>query len=94
MRKEQWFEDDGKIIRQKTTDPTAALESAKELRLNYENTFAEDIRHIGRIDMHVLEMWLKEAGVALSDRAAVSEVIKRKMASNEFAGFRVAGGTL
>ncbi len=95
MRKEQFFTDGDKLIRQKTTDPTAALESAAQLRSAYQdgNHFAEDHRHIGRIDSHVLEMWMKEAGITLDDREAVGELIKRKMLSNEFSGFRISEGT-
>ncbi len=93
--KEQWSTDEDKIIRQKTTDPNPAIKSAKQLRDAYQegNHFAEDTRHIGRIDQHVLEMWMKEAGVTLDDRDAMAELIKRKMMDGDFAAFRVSEGS-
>lgn len=52
-----------------------------------------DNRLVGRIPMHILSQWLKEAGVDWSDRGAAQEVIKRKMLSGDFAKFRVWEGT-
>ena len=52
-----------------------------------------DNRLVGRIPMHILSQWLKEAGVDWSDHGAAQEVIKRKMLSGDFAKFRVWEGT-
>lgn len=93
MKKEKWFADGSKIIRQKTTDPTPALNSAAELRSNDMTTFGKDNWHVARIDAHVLEGWMKEAGISLHDRDAVKELIRKKLLSSENAGFRVHQGT-
>lgn len=47
---------------------------------------------VGRVPMHLIKTWLKEAGVAWDDPAA-GDVIKRKMLSGEFDKFRVWEGT-
>jgi len=95
MRKEKIFADDGKIIRQKTTDPTPVIESAKALRSNDKTTAfgGRDSWHVGRIDAHVLEMWVKEAGLRFDDREAVADLIKRKLLDGDNAAFRVHEGT-
>ena len=93
MKKEQWFTDGSKVIRQKTTDPTAALDSAAELRSNGLTSFGKDNWHVGRIDRHVLEVWMKEAGLRMDDREAVADLIKRKLLDGDNAAFRVHQGT-
>lgn len=92
MKKEEWFTDDGKIIRKKTTDPTAALDRAALLRSNNMTGFGENW-HVGSIDMHVLEAWMKEDGITFDDRPAVQECIRKRLLSNEFNKFRVHEGT-
>lgn len=52
-----------------------------------------DKRLVGRIPMHIMTQWLKEAGVDWSDHSAAQEVIKRKMLSGDFNKFRVWEGT-
>jgi len=52
-----------------------------------------DNRLVGRIPLHILSQWLKEAGVDWSDHGAAQEVIKRKILSGDFAKFRVWEGT-
>ena len=51
-----------------------------------------DKRLVGRIPMHIMSQWLKEAGVDWSDHGAAQEVIKRKMLSGDFNKFRVWEG--
>jgi hypothetical protein len=41
----------------------------------------------------MLNIWLKEAGVAWTDTQAVKDVIKRKLMSNEFKSLRVWEGS-
>jgi nucleoside permease NupC len=43
--------------------------------------------------MGLLGMWLKEAGVSWDDTAAVKDVLKRKLMSNEFSALRVWEGS-
>lgn len=94
MRKERLFKQDGKIIFHKQTDPTLALESVKLARHISESgeTPMADSWHVGRIDAHVLEMWLKEAGVKFHERDKVREVIRRKLLDGDNAAFRVKDG--
>lgn len=92
MRQDKIFTQDGKLILQKTTDPTAALESVKVAREAPASPMS-DSWHIGRIDAHVLEKWLQDAGVKFSDRSAVREVIRKRLMDGDNANFRVKGGT-
>jgi hypothetical protein len=93
--KEKWFTDDGKVIRQKTTDPNPALDSAKALRSNDKTTMfgGKESWHVARVDAHVLEQWVKEAGLRFDDREAVRDLIKRKLLDGDNAAFRVHEGT-
>jgi nucleoside permease NupC len=43
--------------------------------------------------MGLLSVWLKEAGVSWTDTQAVKDVLKRKLASNEFSALRVWEGS-
>lgn len=52
-----------------------------------------DNRLVGRIPLHMVAQWLKEAGVRWDDAAAKQDVIKKKIMSGEFAKFRVWDGT-
>lgn len=92
MRKERLFKQDGKLVFHKQTDPTAALESAKMARAAPGAPMA-DTWHVGRIDAHVLEMWLQEAGVKFHDKEAVRNVIRKKLLDGENAAFRVKEGS-
>jgi hypothetical protein len=85
------FEDD-KIVIKKTHDATVALKDAAHAREVTQNAFASDYKHVGNIDMAMLNIWLKEAGVSWNDTQAVKDVIKRKLMSNEFSNLRVWEG--
>lgn len=93
MKKEKWYTDGKKLIRQKTTDPTAALESAAELRSNGLTHFGNENWHVGRIDAHVFEKWVKEAGLSFSDRDAIKDLIRKKLLDPDNRAFRVHQGT-
>jgi hypothetical protein len=69
------------------------LEDAKHARETTENAFGSDYKHVGNVDMGLLGMWLKEAGVSWDDTAAVKDVLKRKLMSNEFSALRVWEGS-
>jgi len=86
------FEDD-KLIIKKTHDATVAMKDAAHAREVTDNSFGSDYKHIGNVDMAMLNNWLKEAGVAWTDTPAVKEVLKKKLMSNEFSGLRVWEGT-
>jgi len=68
------------------------LKDAQQARELSPNAFASDYKHVGNVDMAMLNIWLKEAGVAWTDTQAVKDVIKRKLMSNEFSGLRVWEG--
>ena len=85
------FEDD-KLIIKKTHDATVALKDAAHAREVTDNSFGSDYKHVGNVDMAMLNIWLKEAGVEWTDTQAVKDVIKRKLMSNEFSGLRVWEG--
>jgi len=84
--------DDDKMIIKKTHDASVALKDAQQARELSPNAFASDYKHVGNVDMAMLNNWLKEAGVAWTDTQAVKDVIKRKLMSNEFSGLRVWEG--
>ena len=82
------FEDD-KLLIKKTFDASHMLNDAKQARELTENSFGSDYKHVGNVDMGLLGVWLKEAGVAWTDTEAVKDVIKKKLMSNEFNALRV-----
>ena len=85
------FSDDQMIIKQ-TYDGSQMLKDAQYARERTENSFGSDYKHVGNVDMALLNIWLKEAGVAWTDTQAVKDVIKRKLMSNEYSGLRVWEG--
>ena len=82
------FKDDGKLIVHKKTDPNLALEGVKRAR-EISTTPMSDSKHVARIDAHVLEKWVKEAGLRFDDREAVRDLIKRKLMDSDNADWRV-----
>lgn len=88
---ERMFKQDGRLVFHKQTDPTPVLDNVQALR-GSEVPQPVDGVHVARIDAHVLELWLKEAGVKFDDRNAVREVIRKKIISSDNAAFRVWEG--
>ena len=86
------FEDDNLLIK-KTFDASHMLYDAKHAREVTQNSFGSDYKHVGNVDMGLLGVWLKEAGVSWEDTPAVKDVIKRKLMSNEFQALRVWEGS-
>jgi hypothetical protein len=86
------FEDD-KLIIKKTFDASHMLNDAKHAREVTQNSFASDYKHVGNVDLGLVGVWLKEAGVSWEDTEAMKEVIKRKLMSNEFSALRVWEGS-
>ena len=85
------FEDD-KLIIKKTHDASVALKDAQHARETTPNAFGSDYKHVGNVDMAMLNNWLKEAGVQWTDTQGIKDVIKKKLLSNEFSGLRVWEG--
>jgi len=90
---EKYFFEDDMLLIKKTFDANPMLEDAKHAREVTENSFGSDYKHVGNVDMGLLGAWLKEAGVSWDDTAAVKDVLKRKLMSNEFSALRVWEGT-
>lgn len=88
---ERIFTQDDKLIIHKQTDPTASLEAVKLAREAPTQPIS-DSWHVGRIDKHVLELWVKEAGVRFDDREAVKEIIRKKLLDGDNKAFRVKEG--
>lgn len=86
------FEGDNLIVK-KTFDASHMLNDAKHAREVTQNSFGSDYKHVGNVDMGLLGMWLKEAGVSWDDTPAVKDVLKRKLMSNEFSALRVWEGS-
>ena len=86
------FEDDKMIIKS-TFDGSQMLKDAEYARQHTENAFASDKKYVGHVDMGLVNIWLKEAGVSWTDTHAMKEIVKRKLMSNEFQDLRVWRGT-
>ena len=86
------FEGDNLIVK-KTFDASHMLNDAKHAREVTQNSFGSDYKHVGNVDMGLLGIWLKEAGVSWDDTSAVKEILKRKLMSNEFSALRVWEGS-
>ena len=90
---ETYFEQDGKLIVKKTSDPTPVLDFNQRLRSDGKTTFGQHNWHVARIPAHVLEAWIKEAGLRLDDREAVRDLIQRKLLDGDNAYLRVHEGS-
>jgi hypothetical protein len=90
--KEDWRIEDDKLIIKKTHDATQMLKDVQHAREVTDNSFGSDYKHVGNVDMALLNIWLREAGVAWTDTQAVKDVLKRKLMSNEFRDLRVWEG--
>ena len=90
---EEFIDGDGDTFHiKKTFDVEPTLKSAAELRSNGA-TGTSDMRHIGRLDLNVYAMWLKEAGVSWDDTKAAEEVVMKKLMDGDFSKFRVHEGS-
>jgi len=90
--KEKYFFEDDKLVVKQTYDASYMLNDAKQAREVTENSFASDYKHVGNVDLALLNIWLKEAGVKWTDTQAVKDVLKRKLMSNEYSDLRVWEG--
>ena len=86
------FDGDDKFVIQNTYDNNPYLDEIKQMKAAGVGMTGEK-RLVGRVPMHIVNMWLKEAGVKWDDTAAKQEVIRKKLLSGDFAAFRVWEGT-
>jgi hypothetical protein len=84
---ERHFEDNGKLVVQRTFDPTQTIKDVSAMR-GAQLGHKGESRHIGRVPGWLLSQWFKEAGVKWDDTKACEEVVKRKMLSGDFSAFR------
>lgn len=89
---EKIYREGDQIVIKRTFDADQAKRDAAYAREVTENSFGSDYKHVGNVDMGMLEIWLKQAGVKWTDTEAVKEVIKSKLMSNEFSALRVWDG--
>lgn len=85
------FEGDEIVVKQ-TYDASHMLKDAQHAREVTENSFGSDYKHVGNVDVALVNVWLKEAGVSWTDTNAVNDVLKKKLMSNEFSALRVWQG--
>ena len=90
--KEDWRIEDDKIVIKKTHDASQMLNDVRYAREVSPNSFGSDHKLVGHVDMALLSVWLKEAGVQWTDTQAIKDVIKRKLMSHEFSQLRVWEG--
>ena len=76
----------------KKYDNNVYLDEVKEMRKQGVGMTGEN-RLVGRIPMHLVSQWVKEAGIKWSDTEAKKDLIHKKMLSGEFNAFRVWKGT-
>jgi len=76
----------------KTYDNNVYIEEAKQIRDQGLGQTGEN-RLVGRLPVHLVSQWIKEAGLSWSDKAETKELIRKKMLSGEFDKFRVWKGT-
>jgi hypothetical protein len=77
---------------QKTFDNDVYIEQAKAIRDQGLGQTGES-RLVGRIPMHLVSKWIKDAGLNWSDKKATQDLIRTKMLSGDFDKFRVWKGT-
>ena len=89
--KERFFEQDGKVIHQRTNDYTQEVEDVKRIRDRGEGN-GKDHKLVGRVPAALVYEWCQAAGVNMRDQYAVAEVIRKKMNDPDFKAFRVWEG--
>lgn len=82
-----YTEGDNTIIKH-TFDGNGMIQDAAYAREVAPDHHASDYKYIGNVDIGMLTIWLKEAGVEWTDTEGMKEVIKRKLMSNEFSKLR------
>ncbi len=92
---ERMFEQDGKVVIQKTHDFRPDLQLTSDLRSAGADSFGES-KLVGVIPVGALELWGREAGLKGSDPdywQKMQDVVKRKLLDSDNAQLRVWEGT-
>lgn len=94
---EKWFEQDGKLVQQRTFDAEAPIRAARLLRHASEagqKSPVPDSETIGVVPGWLWNEWIKEAGVSHTDHEACRQVIERKLMDSDNNKLRVWGGRI
>ena len=78
----RYFDEDGKIIIQRSQDIESVLEFNKQRNIEGHNR-KSDMRLAGSIPFVVVEQWVKESGLKIGSKE-FSEYIKKKLMSGDF----------
>ena len=78
----RYFDEDGKVIINRTQDVQDILDFNKERNIDGHNR-KSDMRMVGSIPFVVIEMWMKECGAKLGSQE-FNEYVKKKLTSGEF----------
>lgn len=78
----KYFDEDGKVIINRTQDVQDILDFNKERSIEGHNR-KSDLRMVGSIPFVVIEMWMKECGAKLGSQE-FNEYVKKKLTSGEF----------
>lgn len=81
----------GKVIHKKVHSNEPYLDMARQYRDAGVGMKGEH-RLVGVIPTHLINEWIKEAGISWDEPQAVQEVMRRKILSGEFDKFRVWDG--
>ena len=81
-----------KIIVKKTHANAPYVNQVAQMKKMGIDGFGEN-KLVGRVPMHMLAQWIKEAGLDWSDNEAIRQVIRRKLLSGEFDKLRPWEGT-
>ena len=82
VAEKSWMDGDTLIV--KNTHDVSGMVKDAEYAEVAPHKFGNDNIHLGQIEMPVLAIWLKEAGVDWTDAEGIRDVIKRKLMSNDF----------
>lgn len=87
--KTKMFEEDGKLIINRSQDIQRILDFNKERNIDGHNR-KSDMRLAGSIPFVVVEMWLRESGLKLGSQE-FAEYVKKKLMSGDY-GKLIANG--
>lgn len=83
-------EDGDKVVHVRSYDFQQAIDETKVLA---ETEKPDDWWHVGHIPMELMAIWIKEAGLKWEDTQAVSDLVRKKLLSGEYANLRPHQGS-
>lgn len=86
------FDNSGNLTIQRKFNNDPYLKQVEEIRKSGAGQTGES-RLVGRLPMHIVSEWVKEAGLQWSDHEAVKDLIRTKILSGDFDRFRVWEGS-